>query len=193
MSGLEKSKQQDEHGFTMGATSARSGVEITPTSHVNLRRPSWSLVGKSTKPVSEDYTQWGVTPERSSKKKANAQLKSMDLDGENEGDKSESLDDQDFVDSDNVGSGLEAKDDQDYDLEISEDDDFKPDDELLEDDTKKRKKSTKGGAAYKFLCEDDGDEMHYQKRLAEWAQKRRHLRWRVNHVSVHNQVLVKTL
>ncbi|KAG0331739.1 hypothetical protein BG000_010635 [Podila horticola] len=182
MSGLEKSKQQDEHGFTMGATSARPGVETTPTSHVNLRRPSWSLVGKSTKQVAEDYTQWGVTPERSSKKKANAQLKSMDLDEDNEGgDKSESLDDQDFDDSDNVGSGLDAKDDQDYDQEISEDDDFKPDVELLEDDTKKRKKNAKGGEAYKFLCEDDGDEMHYQKRLAEWAQKRRHLRWRVNH------------
>ncbi|KFH66590.1 hypothetical protein MVEG_07115 [Podila verticillata NRRL 6337] len=179
MSGLEKSKHQDEHGFTIGATSARPVESSTPTSHVNLRPPSWSLVGKSTKPV-EEYTQWG-TPERSSKKKANAQLKSMDLDGDDDGDKSETLDDQDFVDSDNVGSGLDAKDDQDYDIEISEDDDFKPEGELLEDDTKKRKKGSKGGAAYKFLCEDDGDEMHYQKRLIEWAQKRRHLRWRVNH------------
>ncbi|KAF9380550.1 hypothetical protein CPB97_008271 [Podila verticillata] len=179
MSGLEKSKHQDEHGFTMGATSARPIESSTPTSHVNLRRPSWSLVGKSTMPA-EEYTQWG-TPERSSKKKANAQLKSMDLDDDDDGNKSETLDDQDFVDSDNVGSGLDAKDDQDYDIEISEDDDFKPEGELLEDDTKKRKKGSKGGAAYKFLCEDDGDEMHYQKRLSEWAQKRRHLRWRVNH------------
>lgn len=166
----------------MGATSARPIESSTPTSHVNLRRPSWSLVGKSTMPA-EEYTQWG-TPERSSKKKANAQLKSMNLDDDDDGNKSETLDDQDFVDSDNVGSGLDAKDDQDYDIEISEDDDFKPEGELLEDDTKKRKKGSKGGAAYKFLCEDDGDEMHYQKRLSEWAQKRRHLRWRVNHVSI---------
>ncbi|KAG0331334.1 hypothetical protein BG004_001723 [Podila humilis] len=202
MSGLEKSKNQDEHGFTVGATSTSAigseGNAVAPMSHVTLRRPSWSLVGKSTattvtpkktKEPEFDYAQWGATPERFSKKKAQAQLKSMDLqdddddmahDNESET-KEEFVDDQDFVDSDDV----DAKDDKDYtDLqEISEDDDFKPESDLLQDEDgpKKRKKNSNGGAAYKFLCEDDGDEMHYQKRLSEWARKRRHLRWRVNH------------
>ncbi|KAF9582018.1 hypothetical protein BGW38_000769 [Lunasporangiospora selenospora] len=71
-------------------------------------------------------------------------------------------------------------------LDVSDDDDYQIDadyDDLELERKPKRERSEKGdgGAAYKFLCEDDGDELHYQTRLSEWARKRRHLRWRVHH------------
>ncbi|KAG0204914.1 hypothetical protein BGX28_003293 [Mortierella sp. GBA30] len=185
ISGLEKSKHD---GSTLGFTTAQvSVVEDAPKSHVNLRRPSWSLIGKTLKAPDHRHGAPRVPTapaERSSMREARTRIASgveNDKDDIEEGDNGMDDFDSDFVGKDGTDSGVDSKDDRDYsDLqEISEDDDFKPEQDLLDD--KKSKRRSRGGAAYKFLCEDDGDEMHYQKRLSEWAYKRRHLRWRVNH------------
>ncbi|KAF9190782.1 hypothetical protein BGZ50_009833 [Haplosporangium sp. Z 11] len=182
MSGLEKSKHSDAAAL---ATAPSFSGNDSPKSHVILRRPSWSLIGKKPKTADDiDTPRIVLAPAaRSSMKKAQSRIASQIDENEDNDDDADSFD-SDFVEKDSADSGVDTKDDKDdmdySDLqEISEDDDFKLDDGLLED--KKSKKRVKGGAAYKFLCEDDGDEMHYQKRLSEWAQKRRHLRWRVNH------------
>lgn len=185
MSGFERPKH--EGSFTSSSTTNND----SPDSHVHLKRPSWSLVGKTLQEriQQEAINKASAPAERSSMRKARSRIASTaNKDSEDEDDyKEEEMsdgNDSDFVDKDGPDSGVEAMDDKDFtdSREISEDDDFKPEDELLEEKTTSRKRA-KGGAAYKFLCEDDGDEMHYQKRLVEWAQKRRHLRWRVQHVS----------
>ncbi|KAG9326228.1 hypothetical protein KVV02_001112 [Mortierella alpina] len=185
VSGLEKSK----HGSSaIGSTMAvPAAVDAPPKSHVNLTRPSWSLIDKKVKKElpSQSLLHSTAPAERSSMRKARSKIAS-EVDKSDDGSQMEddtatdSLD-SDFAEKDGTDSGLDSKDDKDYsDLqELSDDDDFKAEEDLL--DTEKSKKRSKGGAAYRFLCEDDGDEMHYQKRLSEWAQKRRHLRWRVNH------------
>ncbi|CAO3568276.1 unnamed protein product [Mortierella alpina] len=186
VSGLEKSK----HGSTaIGSTMAVPAVvDEPPKSHVNLTRPSWSLIDKQVKKEHQgggSSLRTTAPAERSSMRKARSKIAS-EVDKSDEGSQMEddtATDglDSDFTEKDGIDSGLDSKDDKDYsDLqELSDDDDFKAEEDLL--DTEKSKKRSKGGAAYKFLCEDDGDEMHYQKRLSEWARKRRHLRWRVNH------------
>ncbi|KAK5808776.1 DNA repair and recombination protein RAD26 [Linnemannia elongata] len=183
MSGFERPKH--EGSFTSSSTTNND----SPDSHVHLKRPSWSLVGKTLQEriQQEAINKASAPAERSSMRKARSRIASTaNKDSEDEDDyKEEEMsdgNDSDFVDKDGPDSGVEAMDDKDFtdSREISEDDDFKPEDELLEEKTTSRKRA-KGGAAYKFLCEDDGDEMHYQKRLVEWAQKRRHLRWRVQH------------
>ncbi|KAF9964164.1 hypothetical protein BGZ70_006831 [Mortierella alpina] len=186
VSGLEKSK----HGSTaIGSTMAVPAVvDEPPKSHVNLTRPSWSLIDKKVKKKhqgGESLLHTVAPAERSSMRKARSKIAS-EVDKSDDGSQMEddtATDglDSDFAEKDGTDSGMDSKDDKDYsDLqELSDDDDFKAEEDLL--DTEKSKKRSKGGAAYKFLCEDDGDEMHYQKRLSEWAQKRRHLRWRVNH------------
>ena len=162
-------------------------------SHVNLKRPSWSLIGKSVKTEepsapSRPSTTTLAPLERTSMKKAKSRITSgADHDGEDESGVDTDGMDSDFVDleatADSEMDSKDEQDDQDYtDLQVlSDDDDFKPDDDFTVEKTSKKR--SKGGAAYKFLCEDDGDEMHYQKRLKDWAQKRRHLRWRIHHVS----------
>ncbi|KAF9575545.1 hypothetical protein EC968_002481 [Mortierella alpina] len=185
VSGLEKSK----HGSTaFGSTVAiPAPVDEPPKSHVNLTRPSWSLIDKKVKKEQQSQSLLHSTApaERSSMRKARSKIAS-EIDKSDDGlqieDDTMTDDlDSDFAEKDGTDSGMDSKDDKDYlDLqELSDDDDFKAEEDLL--DTVKSKKRSKGGAAYKFLCEDDGDEMHYQKRLSEWAKKRRHLRWRVNH------------
>ncbi|KAF9380668.1 hypothetical protein BGX21_002290 [Mortierella sp. AD011] len=184
ISGLEKSKQNASEGFTSTST---SNVSEPPKSHIHLQRPSWSLVGKSIKAEDQQgASQINVAPaERSSMKKARSKIASnidhSDQDSSSNDDDMKGSD-SDFVDQEAIDSDADFKDDGDYtDLqEIMEedDDDFKVDGKSLADS--KSKKNIKGGAAYKSLCEDDGDEMHYQKRLVDWAQKRRHLRWRIN-------------
>lgn len=168
-------------------------------SHVNLRRPSWSLIGKSVKTEEFDAasrSSISLAPlERTSMKKAKGRVSSeAEHDGEEESSTGADDMDSDFVDPEGAAdSEMDLKDDlddQDYtDLQVlsDDDDDFKPEGDLVVDETSKKR--SKGGAAYKFLCEDDGDEMHYQKRLKGWAQKRRHLRWRVQHVSESRWVL----
>ncbi|RUP51458.1 hypothetical protein BC936DRAFT_148105 [Jimgerdemannia flammicorona] len=44
----------------------------------------------------------------------------------------------------------------------------------------RRGKYFEGSDQYRFLCEDDGDEVHYQKRLDQWARKRRLFRYRLS-------------
>ncbi|KAF9950357.1 hypothetical protein BGZ72_007978 [Mortierella alpina] len=184
VSGLEKSK----HGSAaIGSTAIiPAAVDESPKSHINLRRPSWSLIDKKVKKEHQSQSLLHSTApaERSSMKKARSKIAS-EVDQSDDGSQMEddtATDglDSDFAEKDGTDSGVDSKDDKDYsDLqELSEDDDFKAEEDLL--DTEKSRKRSKGGAAYKFLCEDDGDEMHYQKRLSDWAQKRRHLRWRVN-------------
>ncbi|KAI1311575.1 hypothetical protein EDD11_003427 [Mortierella claussenii] len=190
VSGLEKSKQDGpatSSGFKIAGTSTL--VDNAPKSHVHLTRPSWSLIGKKVKAEPEVNTSLikAVPAERSSMRKARSKIASATdrhdddyKDDDEEEDKSED-DEEDMLDPDFTGdSETDNKDDADYSdiQEILEDDDFKPGNDAFVDT--KSKKRAKGGAAYKFLCDDDGDEMHYQKRLFEWAQKRRHLRWRVN-------------
>ncbi|KAF9102721.1 hypothetical protein BGX29_004241 [Mortierella sp. GBA35] len=184
MSGFERPKQDSSFSISSSTTNNDASQ-----SHVHLRRPSWSLVGKSLEERIQQNTanKAGAPAERSSMRKARSRIASTakkDSEDEDEDDYAEDGSngaDSDFVDQEGLSSGVE-KDDKDYmdSREISEDDDFKPEDELLEEKPR-TKKRTNGGAAYKFLCDDDGDEMHYQKRLSEWAQKRRHLRWRVQH------------
>lgn len=190
MSGLEKSKQVGSTGFTVAGTTTSS--DDSPKSHVHLRRPSWSLIGSTTKKdIQQDTPQKGAVPsERSSMRKAREKMAStVAQDDEEMEDAVKEEDDSHEPDSDFVdgegGSDAEFKDEGDSSeapegLEEEDDDDYK----LIDDteDDKKPKRKVNGGAAYKFLCEDDGDEMHYQKRLFEWARKRRHLRWRVQHV-----------
>ncbi|KAG0284696.1 hypothetical protein BGZ96_010963 [Linnemannia gamsii] len=185
MSGFERPKHEGSF-----ATSSSTTDNDSSESHVHLRRPSWSLVGKTLQERihQEAINKASAPAERSSMRKARSRIASTakkESEDDDEYKEEEDLpdsNDSDFVDQDGPDGGIEAKDDKDYadSREISEDDDFKPEDELLDDKTPLRKRA-KGGAAYKFLCEDDGDEMHYQKRLADWAQKRRHLRWRVQH------------
>ncbi|KAK3847883.1 MAG: hypothetical protein J3R72DRAFT_470620 [Linnemannia gamsii] len=184
MSGFVRPK--NENSFT---TSSPATNDDTAESHVHLRRPSWSLVGKTLQEriqQQQEANKASAAPaERSSMRKARKRITyEADKDGEEEDEYKDSEDgnDSDFVDKVGPDSDVEAKDDKDFtdSRDISEDDDFKPEAELLEEKTTSKKRA-KGGAAYKFLCEDDGDEMHYQKRLSEWAQKRRHLRWRVQH------------
>ncbi|KAF8927734.1 hypothetical protein BGZ47_001967 [Haplosporangium gracile] len=184
MSAFERPKHE-----SAVTTSSLTTSKDSPESHVHLRRPSWSLVGKTLQErIQQEAVNKDSAPaERSSMRKARGRIASTaNKNSEDEDDykEEEATDDNDsdFVDQDGPGSGVKAEDDKDYtdSREISEDDDFKLEDELLEEKTISRKRA-KGGAAYEFLCEDDGDEMHYQKRLAEWAQKRRHLRWRVQH------------
>lgn len=187
MSGFEHPKHESSF-----ATSTSTTNNDTFESHVHLRRPSWSLVGKTLQErIQQQAINKSLAPaERSSMRKARSLITSTvknDNDDDDEYKEEENIpdsSDSDFVDQDGPDSGIEAKEDKDYtdSREISEDDDFKPENELLDEKAPSRKRA-KGGAAYKFLCEDDGDEMHYQKRLADWAQKRRHLRWRVQHVS----------
>lgn len=184
MSGFERPKH--ESSFTSSSTTNND----SPDSHVHLRRPSWSLVGKTLQEriQQEAINKASAPAERSSMRKARSRIASTankdseDEDNYKEEEEVSDGNDSDFVDKDGPDSEVEAKDDKYFtdSREISEDDDFKPEDELLEVKTRKR---ANGGEAYKFLCEDDGDEMHYQRRLTEWAQKRRHLRWRVQHVS----------
>jgi DNA excision repair protein ERCC-6 len=187
MSGFERPKHEASFTTSSSTTTNNDSSE----SHVHLRRPSWSLVGKTLQEriQQETINKSSAPAERSSMRKARSRIASTaKMDSEDDGEYKEEesmsdINDSDFVDQDGLDSGIEAKDNKDYvdSREISEDDDFKPEDELLDEKTPSRKRA-KGGAAYKFLCEDDGDEMHYQKRLADWAQKRRHLRWRVQHV-----------
>ncbi|KAF9347150.1 hypothetical protein BGX34_003347, partial [Mortierella sp. NVP85] len=187
MSGLEKSRQIGSTGFTVAGI---PGSDDSPKSHVHLRRPSWSLIGSTMKKDTHDTPRKGAVPsERSSMRKAREKMAStIAQDDEEMEDALKEEDDSYGVDSDFVeregGSDVEFKDEGDSSealegLDEEDDDDYK-----LVDDTevdKKSKRSVNGGAAYKFLCDDDGDEMHYQKRLFEWARKRRHLRWRVQH------------
>ncbi|KAI8604269.1 DNA repair and recombination protein RAD26 [Dissophora ornata] len=193
MSGLEKSNSHESSGFKIAGIS--TPTEESPQSHVHLKRPSWSLIGKSMKREDQQDTyQIPAAPaERSSMKKARSKISTgIDRDGDDfedesdydggDGDDGDAFD-PDFVDLEDGDSGVDSKDDDDYSdtnkILDEDEDDFK-----LGDDTtinKKSKKRTKGGAAYNFLCDDDGDEMHYQKRLVDWARKRRHLRWRVDH------------
>ncbi|KAG0366182.1 hypothetical protein BGZ54_005705 [Gamsiella multidivaricata] len=190
VSGLEKSKQDAPSGFTMAGPST---TDQSPKSHVHLPRPSWSLIGKESKAKNQKETSRSsnAPAERSSMRKARNKIASRidrdddddfndSVNGDDDYNDSDALD-PDFVNPEGADSEVDSKDDRAYsDIpETSEDDDFKSVDQLL--DEKSLKKRTKGGTAYKFLCEDDGDEMHYQKRLSDWAQKRRHLRWRVNH------------
>ncbi|KAG0239729.1 hypothetical protein BGW41_007529 [Actinomortierella wolfii] len=161
-----------------------SAAASGPTSHIHLPRPSWSLMDRSSKESSKSVRKSRTVSKRSTKKRPR--------DDEDEESESEEPDDEDDDrDSDYVESNEDS-------AAMSEDmgDDRAPDDndysdlqELMDDDgeyvvsSKKGKRTSRGGAAYKFLCEDDGDEMHYQKRLTEWAKMRRHLRWRVQHPS----------
>ncbi|KAF9918624.1 hypothetical protein FBU30_000124 [Linnemannia zychae] len=199
MSGFERPKQED-----LFETSTTSIDDDSSKSHVHLRRPSWSLVGKTLQErIQQQTANKAVVPaERSSMKKARSRIASTankDSEDEDEDEDEYKLTedeandvDSDFVDREAQDSGAETKDDMDYadSGEISEDDDFKPEDELLELKTKSKKRA-KGGIAYKLLCEDDGDEMHYQKRLSEWAQKRRHLRWRVQNPNASTEDALK--
>ncbi|KAF9997720.1 DNA repair protein rhp26, partial [Modicella reniformis] len=203
ISGLEKSKQHGSTGFTIvGGTTSDDG---SPKSHIHLKRPSWSLIGNTKKKdIRQDTSHKGAVPkERSSMRKARERIAStIDHDDDEEMEYADEDEDNDDIDDDSYsmdpdfveGEGgnidTESKDDGDY-VDVQEvvnddenDDDDDDDYKLVDDDTagdKKSKKRVQGGAAYKFLCEDDGDEMHYQKRLVEWAKKRRQLRWRVNH------------
>ncbi|KAF9903171.1 hypothetical protein EC991_004117 [Linnemannia zychae] len=187
MSGFERPKH--ESSFTTSSSSSVTNTNNDAAeSHVHLPRPSWSLVGKTLQERIQEQEinkAFAAPKERASMRKARSRIASTaDKDSEDNDEYKDSEDgnDSDFMDQDGPDSGVEAKDDKDYldSRDISEDDDFKPEAELLEEKFTSRKRA-KGGAAYKFLCEDDGDEMHYQKRLSEWAQKRRHLRWRVQH------------
>ncbi|KAF9114472.1 hypothetical protein BGX27_010702 [Mortierella sp. AM989] len=181
ISGLEKSMQSAATGFTIASTSTT--IE-SPESHVHLKRPSWSLIGKKIKANDHSDEPRIVTPpaERSSMRKARDKIASnIDHDDQESSDYDEDGSNSDFVDQEANDTDAESKDDGDYtDLqEILEDDDFKIDSDTQSDSAPKKK--VKGGAAYKSLCEDDGDEMHYQKRLVNWAQKRRYLRWKLSH------------
>lgn len=195
MSGLEKAKQHAPIGFTIAGTTTET--DDPPKSHVHLTRPSWSLIGGTTK---KDDTSGKTTvpAERSSMRKARERMAntvSQDDDEElKDGvkDEGDSFDDSygldsDFVDGEGGNSDAEFKDGGDSsDMqelldEEDDDDDYKLVDDTMTDNTSKKRRA-QGGSAYKFLCNDDGDEMHYQKRLSEWAKKRRHLRWRVQHV-----------
>ncbi|KAG0046108.1 hypothetical protein BGZ83_008703 [Gryganskiella cystojenkinii] len=207
MSGFERTRHDPVSASntttTLATNNSFTQQDSAPMSHVNLKRPSWSLIGKKlpvkaeepVQPTSRSTALSFAPSERSSMKKAKSRITSGadqddDDDGFEDDESSVGTDDMDsdFVDTESataVDSEIDSKDDkvddEDYtDLQVlSEDDDFKPDDDLVIEKTSKKR--SKGGAAYKFLCEDDGDEMHYQKRLSDWAQKRRHLRWRVNH------------
>ncbi|KAG0269888.1 hypothetical protein DFQ27_001732 [Actinomortierella ambigua] len=202
VSGLEKMR----HGTTPPGPSSRDipssesnavakdvvGKATTtgPTSHVHLPRPSWSLIDRPTEAMASKTVKTAaqVISKRKTKKRPRKD--------EAEGSESEELDnddndgDEDYVDS-NEGSALE-EDEEEEDEKTPDDQDYSDLQDLAGDDSefkveaKKGKRSSRGGggAAYKFLCEDDGDEMHYQKRLSEWARMRRHLRWRVSHPSV---------
>ncbi|KAF9208273.1 hypothetical protein BGZ49_009325 [Haplosporangium sp. Z 27] len=185
VSGLEKSKQNTSSGFTL--TSAPN-YDISPISHVHLKRPSWSLIGGKIKAEDQQDTSLNIMApaERSSMKKARNKIASnVDLDNQESSSSGDDVNksDSDFVDQEVDGSDGDFKDDEDYtDLQdILDDEDFKPDSEPL---SGSKPKKIKGGAAYKSLCDDDGDEMHYQQRLTNWAQKRRHLRWRINNPDV---------
>ncbi|KAF9346573.1 hypothetical protein BGX26_001895 [Mortierella sp. AD094] len=187
ISGLEKSKQNASEGFTFAST---SNTNEPPKSHIHLKRPSWSLIDKNIKAEDQQgASRINIAPaERSSMKKARSKITSnidhSDQDSSSDDDNMKGSD-SDFVDQEAIDSDADFKDDGDYtDLQeiMEDDDDFKIDGKSLSDS--KSKKKIKGGAAYKSLCEDDGDEIHYQQRLVDWAQKRRHLRWRINNPDV---------
>ncbi|KAF9916507.1 hypothetical protein BX616_003581 [Lobosporangium transversale] len=185
ISGLEKSKQGEpstsSSGFKIAGTSMP--VEEGPKSHVHLARPSWSLIGRSLKREDENktYVQNNVVPaERSSMRKARSRIVSAIGRSESE-----------FHDDDNDKNYESSEDTLDPDFVGASDDDYSDIQEIVDDDDFKlddgdndiplsSKKRAKGGAAYRSLCDDDGNEMNYQKRLYDWAQKRRHLRWRIN-------------
>ncbi|KAF9429167.1 hypothetical protein BGZ76_001718 [Entomortierella beljakovae] len=181
ISGLEKSKQNTPSESLSAFTGDAS------KSHIHLTRPSWSLVEKNVKKEDQPSTSKlvSVPAERSSMRKARTKIASgIDYDDQQSSDYDDTNgSDSDFVNSEANGDDLNMGDDEDYtDLkEIlsggDDDDDFKP--EIGSDSVSGRR--PRGGAAYKSLCEDDGDEMHYQRRLADWAQKRRNLRWKIEH------------
>ncbi|KAF9970227.1 hypothetical protein BGZ73_007096 [Actinomortierella ambigua] len=160
---------------------AGSGTAAGPTSHVHLPRPSWSLIDRPTEAPATKATK--ATAHTGSKRKAKARSRKDDTEG-SESEEPDNDDDADYVDS---NEGSVAEDEEDDGDKTPDDQDYSDLQDLVGDDSeykveaKKGKRSSRGGAAYKFLCEDDGDEMHYQKRLSEWAKMRRHLRWRVNH------------
>ncbi|KAG0243409.1 SNF2 family N-terminal domain-containing protein [Mortierella sp. GBAus27b] len=186
MSGLEKAKQHGPTGFTIAGVIPS---ESETKSHVHLRRPSWSLINSTKKESLQDTLSSSAPTERSSMRKAREKMaKTMEHDDDEEmkeeEDENDSFgQDSDFVDGEVGHSDAEFKDDPDssdvQELLEDEDDDYKVLDETAVDN--KSRKRPQGGTVYKMLCNDDGDEMHYQNRLSEWARKRRHLRWRVQH------------
>ncbi|KAG0309336.1 hypothetical protein BGZ98_003451 [Dissophora globulifera] len=196
MSGLEKSMRGGAAPSEFKIAGTSTSADKSPQSHVHLRRPSWSLIGKASQKESrQDAGHISAAPaERSSMRKARSRITSeIDHDDSDFKDGTEHDDDDgddldsDFVDPTDGDSAVDSKDDDDYTdtkIILSDDNDDGDEDFELDEDlvgTKKSNKRARGGAKYKFLCDDDGDEMHYQKRLSDWARKRRHLRWRIHH------------